>query len=210
MNNIINFFTELNIWEWMALILFCLLPLILLNTLFSLKSRFNDWKALKDQTYFKNQLARLEELFSDAKQFNVSRMDFHEILFFKFLWSFVLFLFSLVFFIASHFNSRISDILILASLFNLLYSIFEAIRLIQYFVSVRSAFFAALQVLFFIKKAKKDNFLDEDFEEIENRIIEDDFFDDKDRRHLIKIMMDSYQERRFGYFSNFHKIPKNK
>src|ERR1043165_8510034 len=59
MESIWDFIKAMTLWNWLSLIAFIFLPLSVLNSFLSLKSRYLDWSATKNRKDF-NQ--RLEEL----------------------------------------------------------------------------------------------------------------------------------------------------
>lgn len=61
MNSFWTFVGNMTVWNWLALIAFIFFPLSALNSFFSLRSRYRDWRGTKSKKAFERRLKHLSE-----------------------------------------------------------------------------------------------------------------------------------------------------
>lgn len=103
MDKIVEFIKTMTFWNWLSLIAFLFLPFTALNTFFSLRTRFQDWRGIKNKKAFEKRLVQLSTKVRRIGNYISSRNDFYTFMlegamkialsfltaFFLFIWAFL-------------------------------------------------------------------------------------------------------------------------
>jgi hypothetical protein len=76
-NSILEFIKAMTIWNWLSLIAFLVLPFTALNTFFSLRTRFQDWRGVRSKKSVEKRIKQLSAKVRQIGRFSDSRNTFY-------------------------------------------------------------------------------------------------------------------------------------